>query len=99
VAAGVLAKKYPILAIFFGCCALAITATASNAPANRIDANEVFFNSRLISSHYYHADDSEEKRYVRVLLIELKGGFSINPLDEKGGVPAGTGGMKARGLH
>jgi len=48
-----------------------MTATASNAPANRIDASEVFFNGRLIAIHYYHADDSEEKRYVRVLLIEL----------------------------
>jgi hypothetical protein len=50
-----------------------VTAAASNAPANRIDPSAVFLNDRLISSHYYHADDSEEKRYVRVLLIKIYG--------------------------
>jgi len=61
-----------------------MTAAASNAPANRIDA-DVFLNGRLISSHYYHADDSEEKRYVRVLLIEQNGAsaqtrWTFNPV-------------------
>jgi len=64
-----------------GCCASTVTVTANNAPANRIDASEVFFNGRLISSHYYHADNSEEKHYVRVLLIEpARTRWMINPV-------------------
>src|SRR5215471_18521373 len=33
--------RYPIRGVFFGCCASTITATASIAPANRIDASAV----------------------------------------------------------
>src|SRR5215472_8735917 len=40
--------RYPIRGIFFGCCASPMTATASNAPANRIDASAVFLNGRII---------------------------------------------------
>jgi len=46
-----------------------VTATASNAPANRIDASVVFLNSRLISGVIYHADGSKEKRYLRAPLF------------------------------
>jgi hypothetical protein len=45
-----------------GCCASTVTVTANNAPANRIDASEVFFNGRLISGVIYHADGNKEKR-------------------------------------
>ena len=55
--------RYPIRGVFFGCCASTITATASIAPANRIDASAVFLNGRLISGVIYHEDGSKEKRY------------------------------------
>jgi hypothetical protein len=37
-----------------------VTATASTAPANRIDPNAVFLNGRLIFGVIYHADGSKE---------------------------------------
>jgi hypothetical protein len=40
-----------------------MTATASNAPANGIDASAVFLDGRLISRVIYHANGSKEKRY------------------------------------
>ena len=52
-----------------GCCASTVSVTASNAPANRIDASEVFLNDRLISGVIYHADGSKEKRYLRPPLL------------------------------
>src|SRR5215470_7946217 len=42
------AVKNPIRGTFLCCCASAMAATASNAPANRIDARAVFLNGRLI---------------------------------------------------
>src|SRR5215813_12611291 len=59
----------PMRGTFFGCCALAVTATASNAPANRIDASAGFLNGRLISGVIYHADGSKEKCYLRAPLL------------------------------
>src|SRR5215467_4817355 len=61
--------RYPIRVTFFGCCASTATATASNAPANRIDASAVFLNGRFISGVIYHAGGSKEKCYLRALLF------------------------------
>src|SRR5215470_9046994 len=47
--------------MFFGCCASAVTATASNAPANRIDARTVFLNGRLIWTLFIMLDGSKER--------------------------------------
>src|SRR5215467_604674 len=70
---GEVAIRYPILGIFVGCCASTITATASTAPANRIDASAAFVNGRLISGVIYHADGSKEKRYLRAPLLSALG--------------------------
>ena len=50
--------RYPNRETFFGCCASAMIATASTAPANRIDASAAFLNRRLISGVIYHTDGS-----------------------------------------
>src|SRR5262249_22599746 len=94
--------RKPIRGTFFACCASTATATASNAPANRIDASAVFFlNGRIILGVIYHADGSKEKRYLRARLFNgCLGNVRVwSAMKPQGGIPAGTGGMEARGLH
>ena len=63
---GEVTPRNPIIrGTFAGCCASPKTATASNAPATRIDANAVFLNGRLIAGVIYHADGNKEKRYLQ----------------------------------
>src|SRR5215813_11586762 len=51
----------PMRGTFFGCCASPVTATASNAPANRIDASAAFVNGRLIWTLFIMLDGSKER--------------------------------------
>jgi hypothetical protein len=46
---------------FFGCCASAITPTASNTTAARIDDHPTLFIAHLVSSVIYHADRDKGK--------------------------------------
>jgi hypothetical protein len=62
VAAGVLAKKYPILVIFFGCCALAMTATASSINAARIAGVAALFIAHLV--RLFITDTEAEKSNI-----------------------------------
>src|SRR5215470_3983975 len=50
-AAGGACVRKPIRGTFSGCCAPTMPTTASNAPANRIDASAVFLNSRHIGPY------------------------------------------------
>ena len=52
---------YPISGTFFGCCASAITATASNTTTTRIDGTAVLFIAHLVSSVIYHAERDKGK--------------------------------------
>src|SRR5215471_16022463 len=93
--------RYPIRGIFLACCASTVTATASNAPANRIDPSAVFLNGRFISGVIYHADGGKENCYLRAPLFSgcLGNCLSLVSDENTSGIPAGTGGMKAKGLH
>jgi hypothetical protein len=53
--------RYPIRWTFFGCCASAITPTASNTTATRIDGTAAFFIPHLVSGVIYHADRDKGK--------------------------------------
>ena len=64
--AGSCDDRYPIRGTFFGCCASAMTATASITTATRIDGTAAFFITHLVSSVIYHAYGSKEKRYLRL---------------------------------
>jgi hypothetical protein len=65
----VLVSRNPMRKTLSFCCASTVTATASNAPANRIDASAVFLDGLLISGVIYHADGSKGKRYLRGPLL------------------------------
>ena len=45
---------------FVGCCASAMTATASNITTTRIDVTAAFFIAHLVSSVIYHAEEIKE---------------------------------------
>jgi hypothetical protein len=45
----------------FDRCASAITPTASNTTATRIDGTAAFFIAHLVSSVIYHAEENKEK--------------------------------------
>src|SRR5262245_29163942 len=57
--------RYPSRGIFFGCCASAITPTASSTTATRIDGTPAFFIAHLVSSVIYHADRDKGKCDLR----------------------------------
>jgi hypothetical protein len=48
-----------------GCCTSAMTATASNTTATRIDGTAAFFIAHLVSSVIYHADRNKGKCDLR----------------------------------
>jgi hypothetical protein len=56
-----LPDRYPIRGTFFGCCAAAMTATASSTTALRIDARQAFFIAHPVLDVTYHADGNKEK--------------------------------------
>jgi hypothetical protein len=58
---GVVALKNPIRGIFAGCCASAMTATASSTTTTRIDGTAAFVIAHLVSSVMYHADRDKGK--------------------------------------
>src|SRR6476619_6670819 len=69
--------RYPIRGTFFGCCASAMTATASNTTATRIDGTAAFFIAHLDSSVIYHADRDKEK-------CDLHGGRREGFIEQEG---------------
>jgi hypothetical protein len=58
-------KERKQLETFFGCCTSAMTATASNTTATRIDGTAAFFIAHLVSSVIYHADRNKGKCDLR----------------------------------
>src|SRR5262245_36901144 len=69
--------RYPISGTFFGCCASAMTATASNTTATRIDGTAALFIAHLIWSVIYHANRGKGKYDLhggrRYMFVEYKG--------------------------
>src|SRR5882724_10540626 len=59
--AGARDDRYPIRGTFFGCCAAAMIATASNTTTTRIDGTTALFIAHLVSSVMYHAYRDKEK--------------------------------------
>jgi hypothetical protein len=59
------AARKPIRETFFGCCTSAMTATASNTTATRIDGTAAFFIAHFVSSVIYHADRNKKKCDLR----------------------------------
>src|SRR5215470_19609403 len=53
--------RYPTRGTFFDCCASAVTPTASNTTATRIDGTAALFIAHLVSSVIYHADRDKGK--------------------------------------
>src|SRR6266536_615860 len=70
-------RMKPIVGIFFGCWASAITATASSTATTRIDGTAAFSIAHLVSSVIYHADRDKGKCDLhggrRQVLIEWEG--------------------------
>src|SRR5262249_14822484 len=62
---GKVGARYPIRGTFVGCCASAVTPTASNTTATRIDGTAALFIAHLVSSVIYHADSDKGKCDLR----------------------------------
>ena len=67
--------------IFFGCCASAMTATATSTTATRIDGTAAFFIAHLISSVMYHVERDKGK-------CDLYGGRRQDSFSGKAGIGA-----------
>src|SRR5215472_370500 len=91
----------PMRGTFFGCCcASPVTATASNAPANRIDASAVSLNGRLIRAVFIMRTEAGKALFTSTTSQWLSGKCPSLVSDENTGRhpcrPEGDGGD---GLH